>query len=279
MPRPHTSRRKTAEAGAPRVTIVAPLSGSLLRAAEPDLSAARDVIRRMHDAGVSVVGFSSGTLAEVAPVATALGLRAPVIVEAFGAITHPTPDGWSLEPCGPPSDDLLDLLRDIEDRSGASLLVYSALRDEEAARLTGLSSDEVRATMAREFSEPFIIEQGALDDVLRAAAEVGLSICSDGTLFYPVSNPSTSLLRALFETRCQVTIGFGTSPIDEEFLSLTDIRVIVPAADGTLDPYLVKRVSDARHAPESGPAGWRWAFENIWPAVADAKTKTPIGSR
>lgn len=267
----------TAGAGAPRVAIVAPLSGRLLRAAQPELSAARDVIRRMHDAGAAVVGFSSGTLAEVAPVATALGLRAPVIVEAFGAITHPTPDGWALEPCGPPSDVLLDLLREIEDRSGASLLVVSALRDDDAARLTGLSNDDVCATMDREFSEPFIIEQGDLDAVSRAAAEVGLSICSDGTFFYPVSNPSTSLLRALFETRCQVTIGFGTSPIDEEFLSLTDIRVIVPAADGTLDPHLLRRVSDARHAPESGPAGWRWAFENIWPAVADAKTKNATG--
>ena len=121
-----------------------------------------DSLTRLIAAGVPVVPVTTMTLEEIAPRATELGLRA-MLVEAGGAIARWRDDRWELEPCGLPADLLLDAIREIEDRSGASLFVDPT---------------------PRSYSVPFVIESGDAEEIARAAASLGLTIRRDERFLY-----------------------------------------------------------------------------------------------
>ena len=109
-----------------RLAVFTSMDGTLLDARTFEAGASRAAVRGLLDAGVPVIPVSVMTLDELEPIAADLGLRHSMIIEAGGAIARWSGRQWEVEPCGPPADTLLDVVRDIEDRSGASLLVYSA---------------------------------------------------------------------------------------------------------------------------------------------------------
>ena len=205
-----------------RVAVFTAVDGTL-----PD---ARSAIARLAEADVPVIPVSVMTLEELEPIAASLGLRRAMIIEAGGAIARWNGRQWEVEPCGPPAETLLDVIRDIEDRSGASLLVYSAL------------PEMLEASARRRFSEPFLIESGDLASVQRAAAEIGFSVragrrflhlcreCDEGEAFARVRD----------ELRCETAIAIGGAPVDAEFLSRADVAFEV-----------------------SGPEEWAAAVEDI----------------
>lgn len=137
-------------------------------------------------AGVPVVVATAMTLEEISPLATELGLRHAMIVEAGGAIARWRGDRWELEPCGLPADALLDAIREIEDRSGASLFVDPT---------------------PRAFSVPFVIESGNANAVERAAASLGLTIRRDERFLYLVRacDEEEAMTRLREEFCCVVT--------------------------------------------------------------------------
>ena len=85
-------------------------------------------MRRLNAAGVPVIPVSVMTLDEITPIADDLNLRHAMIIEAGGAIARWNGSAWEIEACGPPAETLLDVVLDIEQRSGANLLIYSADR-------------------------------------------------------------------------------------------------------------------------------------------------------
>lgn len=120
-------RPRTRPSVAHRVAVFTAVDGTLLDARTFDAGASRRAVKRLIDAGVPVIPVSVMTVDELAPIAAELGMRHAMIVEAGGAIARWNGQAWDVEPCGPPAGTLLDVVRDIEDRSGANLLVYSAL--------------------------------------------------------------------------------------------------------------------------------------------------------
>jgi mannosyl-3-phosphoglycerate phosphatase family protein len=260
-------RPKSPASAAPhRFAVFTAIDGTLLDARTFQAGPNRAAIRRLLQAGVPVIPVSVMTLDELAPLATDLGLRDAMIVEAGGAIARWKGAAWEIEPCGPPAETLLDVVRDIEDRSGASLLVYSALPESEAAHISGRSGAMLEASFHRCFSEPFVLESGDLGAVERAAASLGFSVrrgrrflhlcreCDEGETF----------TRLRGELRCEITVALGGAVVDADFLSRADLPIIIPGPDGRPDAELLARIPHTRIAPSPAPGGWAAAVEEVW---------------
>jgi mannosyl-3-phosphoglycerate phosphatase len=258
-----------------RLAVFTAVDGTLLDSRTFEAGESRATIQRLLAAGIPVVPMSVMTLDELAPIAASLGLQTAMVIEAGGAIARWKDGAWDVEPCGPPVETFLDVITDIEDRSGADLLVYSAMEHSAAAKVSGRSGEMLQASTRRAFSEPFVIENGDLEAVRRAAEEIGFSVrrgrrflhlcrqCDEGEAF--------SRLRE--ELQCEIAIGVGGSLVDAEFLLRTEIPIVIPDASGDVDPDLLARVPAARVAPAPAPLGWATAVEEALRTVAAPKTR------
>ncbi len=268
-------RPKSRAAAAHRVAVFTSIDGTLLDARTFEAGVSRAAVRRLVSAGVPVIPVSVMTLDEIAPVAAELGLRHAMIVEAGGAIARWTSNGWDVEACGPPAETLLEVVRDIEDRSGANLLVYSALPRNEAARLSGRSGKMLGASTHRCFSEPFVIETGDLDTVKRAAASIGFTVRRGRRFLHlcRTCDEGEAFTRLREELQCEIAVALGSAAVDAEFLLRADIPVIIPAPDGEPDSELRAALPNAHVASAPGPAGWAAAIDDVWQSLAMPKRR------
>jgi mannosyl-3-phosphoglycerate phosphatase len=268
--RPKTRAATTASS---RLAVFTSVDGTLLDALTFQPGACRAAVRRLLAADVPVIPMSVMTLEEVAPIATDLGLHHAIVVEAGGAIARWRGSSWEVESCGPSAETMLDVVRDIEERSGANLLVYSALPASDASRLSGRTGPMLEASTHRCFSEPFVIESGDFEQVRRAAAAIGFAV-RRGTRFLHLCrecDKGEAFSRLREELGCETTIAVGGSGVDAEFLRRADIPIIVPRRDGKPDPELMAGVPHARIAPAPGPAGWAAAVDAVWPSLVQPK--------
>jgi mannosyl-3-phosphoglycerate phosphatase len=241
------------------------LEGSLLDALTGDFSPAGPMLQKLRGASVPVIPVSTRTIDELEPLARALEITDAMIIESGSAIARYTGNGWELEACAASAETLLDVIREIEDQTGAELTVYSALPPDEAARLSGLSGESLIRSANRRFEEPFVLERGNIEDVIAAADTMGFAV-RRGRRFYHLlrkCNEGEAFTRLREELACGVAVGLGDAPIDAGFLSRSDVAVIIPRADGTPDAELVARVPHARLAPAPGPIGWAAAVGQI----------------
>ena len=270
--RPKT-RAVTTGSPSSRVAVFTSVDGTLLDALTFLPGACRAAVRRLLAADIPVIPVSVMTLEEVAPIATDLGLHHAIVVEAGGAIGRWNGSSWEVESCGPPAETMLEVVRDIEERSGAHLLVYSALPASDASRLSGRTGPMLEASTHRCFSEPFVIESGDFEQVRRAAAAIGFAV-RRGTRFLHLCrecDKGEAFSRLREELGCETTIAVGGSGVDAEFLKRADIPIIVPRRDGKPDPELMASVPHARIAPAPGPVGWAAAVDAVWPSLVDPK--------
>ena len=260
-----------------RLAVFTAVDGTLLDSRTFDAGENRRSIERLLAAGIPVVPMSVMTLDELAPIAASLGLKTAMVIEAGGAIARWKNGRWDVEPCGPPARIFLDVITDIEDRSGASLLVYSAMDEPAASRVSGRSGEMLQASTRRAFSEPFVIESGDLNAVERAATEIGFSVRRGRRFFHLCRecDEGEAFSRLREELRCDIAIAVGGSLVDAEFLTRADLPIVVPAADGTIDAELLARVKNARVAPSPAPAGWASSVDE---AIRMASSKRRIRS-
>jgi mannosyl-3-phosphoglycerate phosphatase family protein len=246
-----------------RPAVFTAIDATLLDATTFDAGAALPVLRRLQELDVPVVPITVMTLDEIAPIAAELGMRHAMIIEAGGAIARWNGAAWDVEPCGPPADAMLDVIRAIEESSGANLLVYSALPASIAARVSGRTGAMLERSRQRNFSEPFIIERGDLADVERAAATIGFSIRRGRRFFHLCreSNEGEAFSRVRAELRCDVAIGAGSALIDGGFLARCDAAIIIPESGGGVDEDLAAMLPEARIAQLPAPDGWAVAIE------------------
>lgn len=275
--RPKARRSANSRARTCNYAVFTAVDGTLLDADTFEAGASRAMVERLHEAGIPVIPVSVMTLEEIEPLARELGMRHAMVIEAGGAIAWWSHGGWEVEPCGPPADTLLDVVRNIEDRSGANLLVYSALPESEAARLSGRSGEMLQASTRRRFSEPFMIESGEIAEVTKAASSIGFSVRRGRRFFHLCRecDEGEAFTRLRGELHCDVAIAVGGSLLDAEFLTRAEIPIIVPRPDGAADPELLAKVPHARVAPAPGPAGWAAAVNDAWQGRCSEAPRPP----
>jgi mannosyl-3-phosphoglycerate phosphatase family protein len=246
-----------------RLAVFTAVDGTLLDSRTFEAGENRATIERLLAAGIPVIPMSVMTLDELAPIAAGLGLQTAMVVEAGGAIARWKDGRWDVEPCGPPAETFLSVITEIEDRSGANLLIYSAMDESAAARVSGRSGEMLHASTRRAFSEPFVIESGGLEAIERAAAEIGFSVRRGRRFFHLCRecDEGEAFSRLREELGCDVAIAAGGSLVDAEFLTRADLSIVVPAPDGGIDPELLARVPAARIASSPAPGGWAAAVE------------------
>jgi len=254
--------------------VVTDLDGTLLDADTYDVSPARGALAALGDRGIPVVLCSSKSRAEMEPLAAALGLRAPLIVENGGAIVFPpgsSPAGGvegegSVLALGTPRAELLRALPDIAREVGVVLRSFAEMTAPEVSELTGLSQEGARLAQRREWDEPFVADETAaprdLDARLEeAAGRRGLRVTRGGR-FHHLTGPTDKgvAVRALLEVMPTgspgTTVGLGDAANDLPMLRAVDHPVLVPRKRGGVDPVLVAALPTARTAPLPGPAGW-----------------------
>jgi mannosyl-3-phosphoglycerate phosphatase len=252
------------------------LDGSLLDVRTLSFEAARASLRRLIAAGIPVVPVTGKTFAEVRPLADVLGIDGPFVIESGGGIARRVGSSWRLEACGAGTKGLREAVPVIEQRSGARLRLYSAMRLDEAATASGLTGMNLRRSLQRNFDEPFALESGSLAAVEEAALSLGLSVRT-GTRFHHLSGPARKGGAAAQRVRDELAalagaepfvVALGYAPIDAAFLSLADIPIIIPRRAGTPDPLLVAMMPGAQIAPVGGPEGWAKAIDEISDSLA-----------
>ncbi len=258
------------------VAVFTAMDGTLLDARTFEAGPNRAAIRRLLAANVPVIPMSVMTLDELAPIARELGLHQVMVIEAGGAIARWNGSDWEVEPCGPPAETVLDVVREIEDRSGASLLVYSALGEREAARISGRSGEMLQASTRRCFSEPFVIESGDLRTVEKAAASIGFSVRAGRRFLHLCRecDEGEAFTRVREELRCETAIALGGTLVDAEFLDRADIPIVIPGTDRKASAQLLARVPHARVASSPAPYGWAAAVEDALRTVEAPKRRT-----
>lgn len=256
------------------------LDGTLLDARTYSFEPARPALRRLAAAGIPVIPVTSKTFAEVRPLAEVLGLAGPVVLESGGGIARRAGRSWRLEGLGAGTKVLRKAVPVIELQTGARLLLYSAMRIDEAAAASGLTGVDLSRSMQRRFGEPFLLERGSLRDVQEAAEALGFRVRS-GARFHHLCGPTgtgDAVKRVCDEIAASLgerpfVVALGDAPMDAEFLSIADVPIIVPRQDGTPDPLLTAMLPEARIAPAAGPRGWAQAIDEIAQILA-----APVGT-
>jgi len=254
------------------------LDGCLLDEQTYAWAPAAPALAALRERGIPLVLVTSKTRAEVEPLAAALGLSAPAIVENGGAITIPfghlrrTPSmriegGQFLVVLGTAREALVRALAEIAAQTGTALRGFASLAPQELSRLTGLSAEDAARALRRDYDEPFLVEGGedAAEAVRRAAASRGLLV-SRGGRFHHLTGPVSkgrALQRLLTlyaaDGRRFTTLALGDAANDLSLLQQADRAIVVPRAGNVLDEALVRGLPGAERAPRPGPEGWNEA--------------------
>lgn len=254
------------------------LDGCLLDEETYSYDEAREALNTLSVLRIPLILISSKTRAEMIPLHRTLGLDAPLVVENGGAIL--IPEGYFPQPperaslnapywtvvLGTPRVRLLAALKAIASQTGASLRSFAALGRDEVAARTGLSHAAAGLALAREYDEPFLLDdEDQAQAVVHAARDRGLNVTRGGRFWHLTGNTDKGeALRVLLslhddQGRRFSTVGLGDSPNDLELLRAVQRPIIVPRPGGSPDPSLAAALPAAELAPAPGPRGWNAA--------------------
>jgi mannosyl-3-phosphoglycerate phosphatase len=246
-----------------RVALVATdLDGTLLDAETYGFEPARPALEALRRASVPLVLCSSKTRAEMVPLAAAIGAGGPLVVENGGAVVEA--DGGVLV-LGVERERLLAALPAVASEAGVRVRSFGGMSKGEVSARTGLPENLVELALRREYDEPFVVEGPPLCDrevfarLERAALGRGLRVTRGGR-FHHLSGPADKgrALRAILDrspARGDV-VALGDAPNDLPLLLAATRPIVMPRADGTLEPELASCLPGAERAPGPGPAGW-----------------------
>jgi len=266
------------------------LDGSLLDEEGYSWAEAREALAALAARGVPLVLASSKTRAEMEPIRRALGLVSPLIVENGGALVIPEEglgraatreraralvreapgakleDGAVVLVLGTPRAALVRELAALAAETGASVRGFAQLGAGDVARLTGLPPASAVQALAREYDEPFVLEDEGLEGRIAEAAGRRRLRVSRGGRFFHLTGPTDKgqafrVLVGLLEAAGERirTIALGDSPNDLPLLQAVERPILIPRPGGRLDEVLAAALPEAECAPATGPVGWNAA--------------------
>ncbi len=243
-----------------QLVVVTDLDGTLLDQQTYCYDACLPAIRRLQSLGIPLILCSSKTFAEVQPLWTELGLKAPFIVENGGAIyfreqTFPFPveearvkGKFKILEFGTNISILRKALSEAARQNGVGLRSFGSMTLDEIASLTGLKRIDSALAAKREYDEPFVITGGDHENLYMALAAKGFTV-AEGDRFCHLTGGNdkgravTTLLELYRRSDPSIfSVGLGNSANDIGFLSQVDRPIVIRNPDGTWDPGIRKKI-------------------------------------
>jgi len=263
------------------------LDGTLLDFKTYSFEKAKRMLSYIREQNIPLVVVTSKTAAEVQSIIKEMNIHHPFVVENGGGIFFPEVysgvfsrnqlvDGYYIVPFAQPIINPLDVLDVISQEMGIQLQSFSRLADEDIVLLTGLSMEEAQRSKQRHFSEPFIIPslKSDFEKIVELAHSYSYKIVVGGRFAHLIPEESGKGNAVMFLIRFYqklfsgipiISIGLGDSPNDFDFLSITDISILIRNRGHI--PQLAKK--EWIKSRKNGVAGWNDEVERI---ICPAKT-------
>lgn len=251
------------------IVVFSDLDGTLLDHKSYSFEPARPALALLSARGIPLILASSKTEAEMRPIAVAMGIDHPMIVENGAGTAFPgEADATSAAP-----DDGYAALRSVICALPRPLREkfqgFGDWSDEEVARRTGLPLEAARMAKARRFSEPglFLGDDSEKNELRQCLEEKGY-LAVEGGRFLTVM-PKTSKSERMAEITARyasefgeaiTTIALGDAPNDLAMLEAADTGVIIAnPAHAALPVTERERKGHILRSSLAGPAGWNEA--------------------
>ena len=145
---------------------------------------------------------------------------------------------------------------------------FGDMTEEEISEITGLSLEDSRKAKNRKYTEPFMpLGEFDLQEAERIANSYGYRIYKGGRFYHIVDKEcdkgkAVKFLIEKFKNRygSLLTIGLGDSKVDEPFLKVVDIPVLIPKESGI---YEKLNLENLRLSPYPAPSGWDYSIREI----------------
>lgn len=261
--------------------IFSDLDGTLLDHYTYSFSAAEDALQQIKEAGIPLILCSSKTRAEMELWRKRLENSDPFIVENGAAFFTTQPieqqgikctkkDGYRVIELGTPHRELMKRYAKLKNRFGYKIRGFTEMDAGEVAKLTGLSPEEAALAKKREYTEPFLFDEGhkyQAESLKHEMAALGLNLTQGGRLFHMMGGndkgKAVKIAGEIYKTNQPAvkTIGLGDSYNDLPLLKAVDVPFLVKKPGGQYD----RRISlpGLNRTSKTGPAGWNEAIKAV----------------
>jgi mannosyl-3-phosphoglycerate phosphatase len=258
-----------------KTIIFSDLDGTLLHPETYSFEAARQALDIIKAREIPLILSSSKTHREVELYRNRLGNDDPFITENGGAVFVPVGYFSSEVSCkgerqgnfiitamGRPYAAIRRELIALRKRLEVPVIGFGDMTVEEVSALTGLPRDQAALSRDRDFSEPFLFEQGTDEGFLKALSASGLR-WTRGRLYCLMGDhdkgAGVRLLKMCYKQEYGTvrTIGIGDAWNDLPLLQEADDCVLVQKQDGSYDQKV--DLSGLIRADGVGPEGWNKA--------------------
>jgi mannosyl-3-phosphoglycerate phosphatase len=242
------------------------LDGTLLDHGSYSFEAARPALDLLKERGIPVILASSKTEAEMRPIADAIGIAHPMIVEnGAGVVGLPSESAGTDDNSSSPYKRLRAILRDLPKELSACFEGFGDWDAEEVSRKTGLSHASAVLARQRRFSEPGLFSgtDGQKQAFLDFLDRRGFTAVQGGRFFTLM--PKTSKAERMAEVVAHYqslgkpvrTVALGDAPNDLAMLEAADCGIII--ANPAHQPLPVterERQGHILRSQQAGPEGW-----------------------
>jgi mannosyl-3-phosphoglycerate phosphatase len=272
-----------------RLVVFTDLDGTFLDADTYSYAESLPALSKALSLPGAVVLCSSKTRNEIASLRDELRLNHPFIVENGGGIYLPEsyfpflPEGAVSEgrfrkiTLGAGIDRLRAALKDTAAKVGTTVRSFGSMSVAEISQHTRLTLPQAAAAAAREFDEPFLIEDGEPAVLIAALEEQGFQVVEGGRFFHLTGRcdkgDAVKLLSSLYRrvNPSVVSAGLGDSANDVSFLKEVDHPVLIRGRDGSWNPKILAEMPGILKSREPGPRGWSEAVEGILGEIEDRR--------
>ena len=264
------------------VILFTDLDGTLLDAQSYSAAAAAEALDEIERRHVPLVFCTSKTRSEAEVLRRELGNAHPFVTENGGGIFIPQgyfpialPQATAVGryhriALARPYKEIVQELDQLAADTGTTVVGFHHMSVNEVARNTGLSSNEARLALAREFDEPFFFA-GATERAEQAFVEQaqrkGLRLVRGGRFWHLFSGSDKGravrelmrLYRSAWRTRVRA-VAIGNSSNDLPMLAAADVAILLPEENGELNAEVLSRLPSVHRGTAPGPAGWNRAI-------------------
>lgn len=257
--------------------VVTDLDGTLLDHNNYSFEAALPSLKALDQHQVPVIINSSKTAAEIREIQTSLGNSHPFIIENGSAIIYPdnksTDTQTSTVILGHPRQHILEKLQQLKQSFPSHFRCYSESSAEDIVDMTGLSLEEAKLSLQREYTEPLLWQgdNNSKQAFITLAMELELQCLQGGRFLHLMGNTdkgkATKILAQQYQEHPQSkvkTIALGDSHNDIAMLQAADIAVVIRS------PHFSPPEFEHPHKLVShlyGPAGWDECITQLLPHI------------